>query len=97
MKIIETNLYINQLLKVLKYISNDKISAARKFKQRLSKNIKNLINFPYKYRKSYYYDEETIRDMIFEGYTIIYRVKKEENIIEVLEIFNQNLPVLKNK
>jgi len=97
MKIIETDLYINQLLKILKYISIDKISAAKKFKQNLSKNIKNLVNFPYKYRKSHYYNDENIRDMVFERYTIIYRIKKESNIIEVLEIFKKNLPLIKDK
>jgi mRNA-degrading endonuclease RelE of RelBE toxin-antitoxin system len=30
--------------------------------------------------------------MVFEGYTVIYKVEKENNVIKVLEIFNKNLP-----
>jgi hypothetical protein len=46
---------------------------------------------PYKYRKSYYYNDERIRDMVFRGYTIIYKISGE--FIIIVEIFNQNLPV----
>jgi len=35
--------------------------------------------------------------MTFVGYTIIYRVNQEKEAIEILEIFNRNLPKLINE
>jgi len=46
---------------------------------------------PEKYRKSYYFDDEKMRDMIYRGYTIIYEIGDE--VIEIHDIFNHNLPV----
>ena len=43
-----------------------------------------------KQRKSHYFDDENIRDMVYQGYTIIYEIR--ENTIEIQDIFNQNLP-----
>ena len=56
----ETNFEI-----IFKYISQDKISAAKDFKKNLFKQIKNISVFPYKYRQSIYFENENIRDMIF--------------------------------
>ena len=33
--------------------------------------------------------------MIFKKWTIVYEVKQNENIVEVLQIFNQNKPAIK--
>ncbi|MDX9743348.1 MAG: type II toxin-antitoxin system RelE/ParE family toxin [Arcobacteraceae bacterium] len=95
MRVIRTPHYILRLQKILEYIGKDKISAAKKFKASVDKNINTLVHSPYKYRKSFYFNDENIRDMIFEGYSIIYRVDRDKNIIEILEIFNQNLPEIK--
>ena len=52
---------------ILEYIAKDKIIASKKFKKELFKQIKNIPNFPYKYRKSFYFEDENIRDIIFKG------------------------------
>jgi len=75
---------------IFKHISKDKISASKKFKKELFKQIKNIPNFPYKCRKSIYFENENIRDMIFKGYTIVYKVNTQENTINIADIFNQN-------
>jgi hypothetical protein len=36
--------------------------------------------------------QDVSRDMIFEGYTIIYKIDKKTDTIQILEIFNKNLP-----
>ncbi|NWF66068.1 MAG: type II toxin-antitoxin system RelE/ParE family toxin [Campylobacterales bacterium] len=46
--------------------------------------MKNLINFPYKFRKSIYFEDDSYRDLIFEGFIIIYKVEDEK--IVILEI-----------
>ncbi|HIP61223.1 MAG TPA: type II toxin-antitoxin system RelE/ParE family toxin [Sulfurovum sp.] len=75
---------------IFRYISKDKISAAKNFKKELFKQIKNIQNFPYKYRKSIYFENKNIRDMIFKGYTIVYKVDTQENSINIADIFNHN-------
>ncbi len=73
-----------------KYTSKDKIQASRKFKTDIDKKIGDLRNFPYKNRKSIYFDDENIRDMIYKGYTITYEINSQIDTIEILDIFNQN-------
>jgi len=94
MQIIRTNLFRQQLKNILFYIAKDKLSASKIFMLQLDMQIQNLVNFPYKFRQSYYYNDENIRDMVFKGYSIIYRIKQEDKVIEILEIFNKNLPHL---
>ncbi len=85
----ETNLKI-----ILDYIAKDKLSASKKFRENLFDKIRNLPNFPYKYRKSFYFDNESIRDMTFKKYTIIYEIDLQNNLITILNIFNKNKPPL---
>jgi plasmid stabilization system protein ParE len=70
MQIFKTRLYKTQLLRILKHIAKDKISASKKFHTDLEQQINNLTNSPYKHRQSFYSDDENVRDMIFMKYTI---------------------------
>ena len=77
---------------ILEYIAKDKLLASKKFRKDLFLQIKNLPNFPYKFRKSFYFNDEKIRDMSFKKYTIIYEVDLNNNSIIILNIFNKNKP-----
>jgi len=88
----KTTTYQAELLFILKYIAKDKISASKNFKKELDSQIKDIPNFPYKYRKSIYFNDENVRDMIFRGYTINYEVDLYKNTIFILSIFNKNKP-----
>lgn len=92
MQISRTLEYQNSLFAILEYIAQDKVSAAESFADELDKLIGDLPNFPFKYRKSIYFQNENIRDMIYKGYTIVYRVNTEKKRIEILRIFNKNKP-----
>ena len=94
MKIIYTSDAKLNLINIKKFIKLDNPSAANSFISKLKFTIEELDNFPYKYRKSIYFENENIRDMIFNGYTIIYQIDKIKQQIKILEIFNQNLPKL---
>lgn len=96
MKIIHNAKFQTELTIILDYIAFNNYIAAQNFKNELRKNIENLVIFPYKFRQSFYFDSENIRDLIYQGYTIIYEVKSDKNIIEILDIFNQNQPSTKN-
>ncbi|MFK5882304.1 MAG: type II toxin-antitoxin system RelE/ParE family toxin [Sulfurospirillum sp.] len=87
--------YKNNLFQILDYIAQDKLSASENFLNELDKLINNLPNFPFKFRKSRYFDNENIRDMIYKGYTVIYRVDETKNTIDIIRIFHKNKPPLK--
>ena len=93
--ITETKVFKSQRDFIVRYIAKDKRKAAIKFTKELKKSINNLANFPYKCSTSNYYENKNIRDMTLKSYSIIYRVKENEKLIEILEIFNKNLPITK--
>ena len=95
MQINRSQRYKNNLFQILDYIAQDKLSASEDFLNKLDKLINNLPNFPYKFRKSKYFDDENIRDMVYKGYTIIYRINKTKNTIDIIRMFNKNKPPLK--
>ena len=90
MKIVESQKYKIELREIAQHIKKDKKSAAVKFVQELKKNVQHITYFPYKYRKSVYFEDDNIRDMIYKSYTVIYEVF--ENKIVIMTIFNQNKP-----
>ena len=77
---------------IFEFIAKDKISASKNFKRELFKQIDSLVDFPYKCRKSYYFDDDDIRDMTFKGYTVVYEVLTKQDSIIILNIFNKNKP-----
>jgi len=80
--------YKKNLFQILDYIAQDKLSASENFLNELDKLINNLPNFPFKFRKSQYFDDENIRDMI-------YRVNERKKSIDIVRIFHKNKPPLK--
>ncbi|EJL64639.1 type II toxin-antitoxin system RelE/ParE family toxin [Flavobacterium sp. CF136] len=67
----------------IRYISKDKPIAARKFKADLIKNIKKDLKRPFHFKKSRYYKDENIRDYVFKGYTVVYYIDIDQQIISV--------------
>lgn len=83
MKIELQDTFVLKLNHQVAYIARDKPQAARKFKNDVLQLIRGLAKHPYKYRKSIYFDQESLRDMSFKGYTIVYNVDKAKNVITV--------------
>ena len=92
MRIINNPDFSKELKDILQYIANDKQSASVKFKKELKINIKNIIDNPYMYPPSNYFDNKDVRDMTYKKYTIIYQVSLNRNTIEIMKIFNKNKP-----
>jgi len=67
----------------VKYIAKDKPAAARKFKSEVIKRIKGIPKMPYANRKSIFFDREDIRDLVFKGYVILYKINTENQTIDV--------------
>ena len=87
MVVIRKREYLDGLKSIISFIALDSVSRAKQFKQQLDSKVEDLIYFPYKYRQSLHHDNEEVRDLIFKGYTVVYRINNDEEKIEVIEIF----------
>jgi plasmid stabilization system protein ParE len=71
---------------VLDFIARDSLSAALDFLARLETKLYTIPDMPYKFRKSIYFDDEHIRDYIFNGYVIPYLIDHTREKIILLGI-----------
>ena len=92
MKILFKDSFLFRLENQLDFIAKNNPSNARKFKNELLKKIIEIPSSPFKHRKSIYFEDYNIRDLIFKGYTIVFRIN--ENTIEVFGFVKfQNSPI----
>jgi plasmid stabilization system protein ParE len=75
--------FIERLNDQVRYISKDKPQAARKFKSDLIKKIRKDLKQPFHFKKSIYYKKENIRDYVFKGYTCVYEIDVDQDVIIV--------------
>ncbi len=87
MRVVRKREYLLELKNILSYIAQDSPNRARVFKKQLDLRVDGLVHFPYKYRQSIHHDNVTVRDLIYKGYTIVYRVNEMHSMIEVVDIF----------
>jgi len=78
--------FINRLEGFIEFIAEDKPTAARKFQKEIIGVCKEIQNFPYKHRKSIYFENENIRDLVYKGFVIIYKIDGE--LIKVFAFVN---------
>jgi len=83
MKIKITKAFKNKLNLQVDFIAHDKPAAAQKFKDDILVQLSGLINMPYSKRKSMFFNDDNIRDLIFKGYIIVYKIDKKEDVIIV--------------
>lgn len=77
MKIIYKDTFVRRFENQIDYIAKDSPFHARKFKNELLERIKQIPNNPFQNRKSIYFDDINIRDLIFKGYVIVYQIKAQ--------------------
>ncbi|MFA9188280.1 type II toxin-antitoxin system RelE/ParE family toxin [Flavobacterium sp. FBOR7N2.3] len=75
--------FLFELNNQINYISKDKPAAARKFKSDLLRNIKKDLKNPFHFKKSRYYNDESIRDYVFKGYTVVCYIDLDQKIVSV--------------
>lgn len=83
MKIKFSKSFSQRLNDQVDYIAKDKPSAARKFKLELMTRIKKIPEVSYSNRKSIFFDRNDIRDLIYKGYVVVYKINEVEKSIEV--------------
>jgi len=85
--IIRKKEYLDELKHIISFIALDSINRAHFFKKQLDSKIEDLIYFPYKYRQSIHHTNKDVRDLIYKGYTIVYRINIQKETIEIIDIF----------
>jgi plasmid stabilization system protein ParE len=82
MKIVFKDTFVKRLEKQIDFISLDSPKRARKFKNDLLLRIREIPENPTRFRKSIYFDSDEIRDLVFKGYTVVFRINSNQ-----IEIF----------
>ena len=65
MQIIRDINYLQKLQSIMEFIAQDSLNQAIKFQVDLDEIIDDIPNMPFKYRKSIYFNDNNIRDLIF--------------------------------
>ena len=79
---------LQDLESIFRFIAeNDTVVKAETFLEELKTTIRTLDSLPFRCRKSYYTDEADTYDLIYKGYTIVYKVVEDH--VHILTIFRQ--------
>lgn len=80
----------DELFKIYFFIASDNITQADLFISKLKTTIEKIPSMPYRYRQSLKSDYKEVRDLVYEGYVIVYRIVKSDKRIDILGIFSEN-------
>lgn len=94
MKLRISSKFKDKLIEQIEFIAKDKPLVARKFKTELISSIKTISDKPYKNRKSIFFDRNDIRDFIYKGYVVVYKINEKENSIDVFGFSKYNKEIL---
>ena len=86
MKILYNENFVKALSTIWDFIALDSQQRANEFAQSLRKKIEILPESPYMYRKSIYFDDDTLRDLVYKGYVVVYKINFDNNSIVILGI-----------
>lgn len=90
MRIISSNLYQEQLKNILRpYLQSD-LKGIKDFKLYLDTVILNMPSKATKYKQSVYFDDENIRDIEHQGYTIPFYMDEDNSTYFILGIVQTN-------
>ena len=86
MQIIRDINHLQKLQSIMEFIAQDSLNQAIKFQVDLDEIIDDIPNMPFKYRKSIYFNDNNIRDLIFKGYVVPYKIDTSKNQIIIIGI-----------
>ena len=90
MKILKTSRFLDELDVIVDFIAEDSVSQALIFLDKLENTVYLLTDTPYRCRESRKSNDVNVREWVFMGYVVPYRVNKEKSRIEVIGIFSAN-------
>ncbi len=90
MQVHKTSRFFTELETIIDFIAQDSFTRAEQFKNNMDTKVNDLPSFPYKCRQSQKSNDKSVRDLIFMGYAIPYRINTIKKRIEILGIFSEN-------
>lgn len=89
MKIIFTRDFEKRLNEILDFIAVHSPNSAVRFHNELYAQIAKIPQMPLRFRKNELINDESVRDLIFKGYVVVFKIKGDTIII--LSIYKHNL------
>ena len=86
MNIVLKDTFLSRFEQNIAYIASESPQNARNISTVIFEKIKGLSLMPYQGRKSIYFNDVQVRDLIVKGYVITYEINNEANRIEVFGI-----------
>lgn len=87
MQIVCSELYEDELKKILEDLAKEDFAAAKNFKLYLDTIIVNIPTKVDKYKKSIFFNEDNVKDVEHQGFRIPFYVDKENDTYVLLGIF----------
>ncbi|MCX6077574.1 MAG: hypothetical protein NTW78_11925 [Campylobacterales bacterium] len=88
MSILASNLYKKQLKEILKLLEKDNASNAKSFELYLDTVIVNMQTKIKKYKQSIYFNDENIKDIENQGYTIPFYIDEKKKVYVLLGLLS---------
>ena len=88
LKLVWTPLARDDLRRIVSYVAQDNRAAAIRIGERILSSVEPLKSMPQLGRKVPERQDETIREIIRGNYRIIYRVREEQNVVEIWRIWH---------
>lgn len=90
MCILASNLYKEQLKVILKHLEEENVSNAKNFELYLDTVIVNMQTKIKKYKQSIYFNNENIKDIENQGYTIPFYIDEKKKVYVLLGLLNSS-------
>ena len=92
MSVVLSQKFQRELRTIAAFIAFDSTVRAKAFAKSVREACAGLDFMPYKFRKSLKFDDENVRDLVFKGYVLPYRVETLGNgtNVYVLGIYKEN-------
>jgi hypothetical protein len=88
-QIVSSSLFEEQLKEILDSLEKEDVNSAKSFKLYLDTVIINMQSKIAKYKPSVYFDNEKVKDIENQGYTIPFYIDEEEGIYVLLGIIRK--------
>lgn len=90
MKIVFSDKFGNELDGILNFITQDSLNRATEFNDTLYDKILEIPSRFYSFCKNKLLKREDTRDLVFNGYVIVFRIRPGH--IKIMSIYKHNLP-----
>lgn len=80
----------DELFEIYLFIATDSINHADLFISKLKTTIEKILPMPYRHRQSLKSDNKEVRDLVYDGYVIVYRIVQSDKRVDIIGIFSEN-------